>query len=97
MTEEWLLTVEDVAEVLGTTRDTVVAIIAREELPVEPGRKVLVSHAAVKEYVAAMQRDALMLGREPEFVPSILGSRPCSVIDEDDTQGGTRHNPLSAK
>ncbi len=84
MVEEWMLTVADVAEVLGTSREKVAAIIAREELPVVPGRRVRVTHTAVIEFVSAMQRDALMLGREPDFVPSIVGSRPFTIVDEDD-------------
>jgi excisionase family DNA binding protein len=82
MAEEWMLTVADVAEVLGTTREKVVGFIEREELAVVPGRSVRVAHAAVIEFVAATQRDALMLGREPDFVPSIVGSRPFAIVDE---------------
>jgi excisionase family DNA binding protein len=84
MTEEWMLTVADVAEVLGTAREQVSAIIARGELPVVPGRRVRITHAAVIEYVAAMQRDALTLGREPDFIASIVGSRPLTIVDQDD-------------
>ena len=87
MAEEWMLTVADLAEVLGTSREKVAAIIAREEIPVVPGRTVRVTHAAVIEFVTAMQRDALMLGRDPDFVPSIVGSRPFAIVDEDGPQG----------
>lgn len=83
MAEEWMLTVADVAEVLGTSRENVSALIAREELPVVPGRRVRVTHAAVIEFVAAMQYDALMLGREPDFAPSIVASRPFAILDDD--------------
>ncbi|MEY4898378.1 MAG: hypothetical protein RL294_189 [Actinomycetota bacterium] len=86
MTEEWLLTVADAAEVLGTSREQVAGFIARDELPVAPGRRVRVAHAAVVEFVAAMQRDALMLGKEPHFVPSIVGSGPFAIVDENDTE-----------
>jgi len=85
MTEEWMLTVADVAEVLGTSRENVSAIIARDELPLVPGRRVRVTHAALIEFVSAMQRDALMLGREPDYLPSIVGSRPITFVDKDDS------------
>jgi excisionase family DNA binding protein len=82
MVEEWMLTVADVAEVLGTSRENVSELIERHELRVVPGRRVRVTHAAVIEFVAAMQHDALMLGREPDFVPSIVASRPFAILDE---------------
>jgi excisionase family DNA binding protein len=84
MAEEWMLTVADVAEVLGTSRENVAGFIARKELPVVPGRRVRVTHAAVIEFVAAMQLDALMLGRDPDFVPSLVGSRPITITDKND-------------
>jgi excisionase family DNA binding protein len=87
MTEEWMLTVADVAEVLGTSREHVAGFIARDELRVEPGRKIRIAHAALAEFVASRQRDALMLGQEPDFVPSILGLRPASVVDENHPDG----------
>jgi excisionase family DNA binding protein len=82
MTEEWMLTVADVAEVLGTSREKVAGFIARCELPVAPGRKVRITHTAVVEFVNAMQRDALTLGREPDFVASIVGSQPSAIVDD---------------
>jgi excisionase family DNA binding protein len=82
MAEEWMLTVADVAEVLGTSRENVSGLIARDELPVVPGRRVRVTHAAVIKFVAAMQHDDLMLGREPDFAPSIVASRPFAILDE---------------
>lgn len=87
MTEEWMLTVADVAEVLGTSRECVAGFIASEELRVVPGRRVRVTHTAVAEFVAARQRDALTLGLEPDFAPSILGSRPTAVVDQNDSDG----------
>lgn len=87
MTEEWMLTVADVAEVLGTSRERVAGFIAREELLVVPGRKIRVTHAALAEFVASRQREALMLGQDPDFVPSILGLRPATVIDENNPDG----------
>ena len=87
MAEEWILTVADVAEVLGTSRERVAGLIARDELRVVPGRKIRVTHTAVAEFVASRQRDALMLGQEPDFVPSILGLRPAIVIDENNPDG----------
>jgi excisionase family DNA binding protein len=87
MVEEWMLTVADVAEVLGTSRERVAGLIARDELRVVPGRKIRVTHTAVAEFVASRQRDALMLGQEPDFAPSILGLRPAIVIDEHNPDG----------
>jgi hypothetical protein len=87
MSEEWMLTVADVAEVLGTSREIVAGFIAREELSVVPWRRVRVTHTAVAEFVAARQRAALMLGQEPDFAPSILGSRPPAVTDENNPDG----------
>lgn len=87
MTEEWMLTVADVAEVLGTSREDVAGFIARDELRVAPGRRVRVAHSAVIEFVAAMQREALMLGKDPDCAPSILGSRPVTIVEQNNPQG----------
>ena len=81
MTEEWLLSVADVAEVLGTSREHVASFIASERLTVIPGRRTRVAHSALVEFVAEMQRDALMLGRDPDFTPTLLASRPGAVVD----------------
>ena len=80
MTEEWLLTVADVAEVLGISKDEVSSFIARNELTVTPGRRIRIAHSAVVEFVTTMQQDALTLGRELDFEPSIIASRPSPVV-----------------
>jgi hypothetical protein len=81
MTDEWLLTVADVAESLGCTHDDVLALVSLDELTFVPGRRRRIAHSELRGYVARMQEDALALGRHPRGKPSLIASQPIAVDD----------------
>lgn len=83
MAEEWLLTVTDVADALGCRHDDVLALIAREELALVPGRTRRISHSELRSFVLRMQTDSLALGRNPLGTPSLLASQPVGIFDDD--------------
>ena len=87
MTDDWMLTLTDVAEVLGCTRDDVLAAIAEGHLRVMSGRKVRVSHRDLLEFVAATQRAALTLGSSSLFEPNLIASRP---VESPNVNGANR-------
>jgi excisionase family DNA binding protein len=81
MTNDWTLTLTDVADVLACTREDVLAAIDEGHLRVMPGRKVRVAHRDLLEFVAATQRAALSLGSMPLFEPNLIASRPVESLD----------------
>ena len=81
MTDDWMLTLTDVADVLGCTRDDVLAAISEGHIRVMPGRKVRVSHRDLLEFVASTQRAALSLGSTPIFEPNLIASRPIESLN----------------
>jgi hypothetical protein len=85
MTDDWLLSLSDVAESLGCSHDDVATLIARGELAVTPGPHRRVAHSELRRFVAHMQSSALALGIYPLAVPSLVASQPIRVGDEDQT------------
>jgi excisionase family DNA binding protein len=83
MNDEWLLTVTDVAEALGSCHDDVMALVALGELEFAPGRRRRIAHSELRAYVARMQIDALALGRKPLGEPSLIASQPIRANDDD--------------
>jgi hypothetical protein len=83
MTDEWLLSLPDVAESLGCSHDDVAALIAGAKLAVAPGTALRVAHSELRRFVAHMQSSALALGVSPLSVPSLVASQPIRVGDED--------------
>ena len=88
MTDDWMLTLTDVAEVLGCTRDDVLAAITEGHIRVIPGRKVRVAHRDLLEFVAATQRAALSLGSTPPFEANLIASRPAESLDVNGSNRG---------
>jgi excisionase family DNA binding protein len=87
MSEEWLLTIADVAETLGCSLDQVETLIAEEKLAVAPGPIRRVAHTELREFVTSMQSGALALGVTPLPVQSLLASQPVRIRHEDETAG----------
>lgn len=85
MTDDWFLTLTDVAESLGCTHDHVVGLITNAELVTAAGAPRRVAHSELRRYVAHMQSSALALGVTPLTVPSLMASQPIRVRHEDDT------------
>lgn len=83
MTNDWLLTLSDVAESLGCSHDHVVTLIAEGQLAVAPGTARRVGHAELRRFVAHMQSRALALGVTPLAVPSLMASQPIPVGHQD--------------
>jgi excisionase family DNA binding protein len=83
MNDEWLLTVADVADALGSCHDDVIALIALGELEFVPGRRRRIAHSELRAYVARMQTDALALGRKPLGEPSLIASQPIRTNNDD--------------
>lgn len=84
MTDEWFLTLTDVAEALDCSRAHVEELIERGELTLEPGRPPRVAHGTVCAFVSRMQSEAITLGIEPRVAPSFAVSRPTDVLDNHD-------------
>ena len=87
MTEDWLLSLPDVAESLGCSLDDVVALIVSAELAVAPGPTRRVAHSELRRYVAHMQSSALALGVLPLSSPSLVASQPIRIRDENQAAG----------
>lgn len=85
MTDDWLLTLPDVAEALDCSHDDVRALIANAQLAVIPGASRRVAHSELRRFVAHMQSSALALGVSPLAVPSLVASQPVGVGDENQT------------
>lgn len=85
MSDEWLLSITDVAEALGCGRTTVLELIERGELDVVPGRRLRVAHSALRAFVEHMQNGALSLGVEPIGVPGLLASQPTGLLNDHPT------------
>ncbi len=83
MSDEWLLSLADVAEALRCTRDEVTVLIARRDLATIPGRHPRVAHTELVRFVAEAQRAALALGQDPIFEPSLIALRPAVFLDDD--------------
>ena len=82
MSEEWLLTVADVAEALGCTLDHVEALIANAQLAATSAPVRRITHTELRRFVTSMQSTALALGVSPLPVSSLLASQPIRVRDE---------------
>lgn len=87
MSEDWLLTVADLAETLGCSLDQVETLIAEEKLAVVPGPIRRVAHTELRRFVTSMQNGALALGITPLPVPSLLASQPVRIRHEDESAG----------
>jgi excisionase family DNA binding protein len=84
MTEEWFLTLTDVADALACTRGQVDELIERGELTLAPGRQRRIAHSELCAFVTRIQSDAMALGVEPFFTPSLVASRPTTIVDNHD-------------
>lgn len=82
MSDEWLLSLSDVAEALGCGRTTVLELIDRGDLVVAPGRRLRVAHSELRAFVEHMQSGALSLGVEPIGEPGLLASQPTGLLHE---------------
>lgn len=82
MSDEWLLSIADVADALGCGRSTVLDMIDRGELAVVPGRRIRIAHSELRTFVEHMQRGALSLGIEPVGEPGLLASQPTGFFHD---------------
>ena len=74
--DEWLLSAVDVAEALRCAVDDVVTFIDNGELVAVAVNPVLVTHDALRLFVAERQRSALQLGVHSGIAPDVLALRP---------------------
>lgn len=84
MTDEWILSVADIADALHCTVDDVLAAVGSGELPAQSTNPIRVSHDDLRTFVRDRQRDALILGTSTSFSPDVLASRPGGPLHDDE-------------
>ena len=71
MNDEWILSVADLIEALGCTRDDIVQFLGRGELLAARTEPIGIAHSELCRFVDAHRRDALQLGTAPRIDPAV--------------------------